>query len=220
MLLLFLYACLPNQTLLTGVSVSPGNPEVFVKLCHQQDPTALDILKATGKTSCDQAGLILAGIDTIDFNSSPVEKINLNVLDSLSNIQSVSAYGKKIHSLTVLSGLVRLERLYMMMNEISDITPLSELHQLKYVRLDGNKITDITVLSKLKKLEKLGLDANQISDFRPIAKLPNLQDLNTNFNPVNLSKCPDGMEVNRDLRKYCKRMKKNGPDMQGAIDPK
>ena len=69
-------------------------------------------------------------------------------------------------------------------------------------------------------MEKLGLDANQITDFRPIAGLPNLQDLNTNFNPVDLDKCPEGEEVTKKLNKYCKRMKKNAPDMQGAIDPK
>ena len=107
-----------------------------------------------------------------------------------------------------------------MQNEIEDISALKNLNQLKYLRLDGNKISDISVLSDLKKLEKIGLDANQITDFRPLEKLPNIQDLNTNFNPVDLAKCPSGEGVTKKLNKYCTRMKKNTPDMQGAIDPK
>ena len=219
MLLSLFFACSSGVTL-TGEAEAPGNPSAFIKLCQQKDPTALEILQASKKTDCSEAGKILANIDTIDFNHASIEKINLHVLDSLSNIKSVSAYGKQIDDLRPLSGLVRLRDLYLMQNDIIDITPLSELQQLRYLRLDGNKIVDISVLSKLKKIEKLGLDANQISDFRPISKLPNIQDLNTNFNPVNLDICPDGEDVNKDLRKYCKRLKKNAPDMQGAIDPK
>ena len=108
----------------------------------------------------------------------------------------------------------------MTQNKIVDITPLETLSQLKHIRLDGNQIVDIATLSKLRNLEKIGLDANRISDFRPLASLPYITDLNTNFNPVDLDKCPMEEGTAARLVKYCKRMIKNQVDIQDAIDPK
>ena len=220
MLFSVILACSSGGVVLSGTAEQPGNPVRFVQLCQQQDPTALAIKQATQQDDCEQAGNVLSKVDTIDFNKSSLEKIDLQSLERLTNLISISAYGKKIDTIAPLAGLVRLKDVYLMQNEIVDISPLATLNQIRYLRLDGNNIVDISVLSKLNKLEKLGLDANQIEDFRPIAKIPNLQDLNTNFNPVDLALCPDGDEVTKDLRKYCKRMKKNAPDMQGAMDPK
>jgi internalin A len=205
---------------LMGHSEVAGSPSKFIALCEGRDLTALAIQEAVPNSDCAAAGSFLATVDTINFNKSALDIVNLGVLDGLSNLKSISAYGRKIDDVSALSGLIRLEELYLMQNEIRDISFLAPLQQLKYLRLDGNNIVDISVLSELKRLEKLGLDANEISDFRPLADLPNVQDLNTNFNPVDLSTCPDGEKVYKDLRKYCRRMKKNNPDLQGAIDPK
>ena len=217
---LLLLSCLPSGVQLTGVAEVPGDPSAFIQLCETSDPTAVAIKEASGKSDCVAAGQSVIGVDTIDFNRSSLEKVNLHALALLTNLKSIAAYERQIDDITPLAGLVRLEELYLMQNDIVDITPLSMLFQLKYLRLDGNNIVDISVLSKLKKLEKLGLDANQIKDFQPLAELPILQDLNTNFNPVDLDKCPEGEGVTKKLNKYCKRMKKNAPDIQGAIDPK
>ena len=217
---LSLFACSSSTVITQGQASLAGNPAKFIELCISQDPTAIAIKESFATEDCESAGKSLSMIQIIDFNQAKIEKVNLQVLDSLSNIEQVAAYGKNIDDISPLAGLVRLKELYLMGNAIDNIDALSELHQLKYLRLDGNKIKDIRVLETLIKLEKVGLDSNLISDFTPLASLPALQDLNTNFNPVDLDKCPMGKGVTAKLDKYCSRMKKNAPDMQGAIDPK
>ena len=215
-----LFGCQPGQIELTGVAKTPGNPTKFVELCEKGDTTAMAIFESTKATDCKSAGTVLANVSKIDFNQSELEVVTLDALESLSNIERLEAYGKGIVDLKPLSGLVRLERLYLMQNKIVDITPLDSLSQIKHIRLDGNQIVDISTLSKLRNLEKIGLDANRISDFRPLASLPYITDLNTNFNPVDLDKCPMGEGTAARLVKYCKRMIKNQVDIQDAIDPK
>ena len=218
--LIGLLGCQSGQIELSGDAKTPGNPAKFVALCQQGDPTAEALLKATEVADCNAAGDILANVAKIDFNRSELAVVTLDALDSLSNIERLEAYGKGIVDLTPISGLVRLERLYLMQNNIVDISPLETLSQLKHIRLDGNQIVDIAPISKLRNLEKIGLDANRISDFRPLASLPYITDLNTNFNPVDLDKCPTEEGTAARLVKYCKRMIKNEVNIQDAIDPK
>ncbi len=218
--LLCLFGCQSGQVELSGEAKAPGNPAKFIELCENGDATAKAIFEATQTTDCASAGKVVSMVSKIDFNRTELQEVKLDALDSLSNIERLEAYGKGITDLTPLSGLVRLERLYLMQNKIVDITPLEPLSQLRHIRLDGNQIVDISTLSKLRKLEKIGLDANKISDFRPLASLPTITDLNTNFNPVDLDKCPTKEGTAARLVKYCKRMIKNEVNLQDAIDPK
>lgn len=218
--LIFGFGCQSGMVELSGVAKAPGNPTAFVKLCEQGDPTAKALQEATKHTDCTEAGKIVANVSYIDFNRSELNVITLDALESLSNVERLEAYGKGIVDLNPISGLIRLERLYLMQNDIVDLKPLESLNQLKHLRLDGNQIVDITPIAKLRSLERLGLDANQISDFRPIAGLPTITDLNTNFNPVDLDKCPTEEGTAARLVKYCKRMIKNEVNLQDAIDPK
>ena len=212
--------CSSGAIELSGEAKAPGNPARFVELCTAGDKTALALKEATGQNDCASAGKVLIQVSKVDFNRSGLEEVSLAPLELLTNLERIEAYGKGIVDLKPLSSLVRLERLYLMQNKIVDITPLAPLSQLQHLRLDGNQIIDITTLAKLRKLERLGLDANRISDFRPLAQLPTITDLNTNFNPVDLDKCPLEEGVAPRLVKYCKRMKKNEVNMQDAIDPK
>ncbi len=218
--LIFGFGCQSGMVEISGVAKAPGNPAVFVHLCEQDDPTATALQQATEKSDCKEAGTVLANVSYIDFNRSELNVITLDALDSLSNIERLEAYGKGIVDLSPISGLIRLERLYLMQNSIVDLKPLEPLNQLKHLRLDGNQIVDIASIAKLRNLERLGLDANKISDFRPIAGLPTITDLNTNFNPVDLDKCPTEEGTAARLVKYCKRMIKNEVNIQDAIDPK
>ena len=102
-----------------------------------------------------------------------------------------------------------MEELYLVSNQISDINPLVHLRQLTVLRLDGNKVENIEILPKLKRLNRLGLDSNNIRDFMPISKLDDIQALNTNFNPVDVDKCPIEGPGPEKLHKYCKRMHKH-----------
>ena len=212
--------CTSNQVNLYGDAKSPGDPSVFVSLCQQGDVTAIALKEATKGADCATAGKVLANVAVVDFNQSGLESVNLNTLTMLTNIERLEAYGKGITDVTPLAGLVRMERLYLMQNKIVDISPLASMSQLKHIRLDGNQIEDISPLSKLRNLEKIGLDSNKISDFRPLAELPYITDLNTNFNPVDLDKCPDGKGVAARLVKYCKKMKKGEAELQDGLDPK
>lgn len=214
------FGCQSGQIELSGEAKAPGNPAKFVELCNQGEATAKALLEATQAKDCAAAGTVLANVAKIDFNRSDLDVVSLESLDSLSNIERLEAYGKGIVDVAPISGLVRLERLYLMQNQIVDISPLVTLSQLKHIRLDGNQIVDISPLSKLRNLEKIGLDANRISDFRPLASLPYITDLNTNFNPVDLDKCPMEEGTAARLVKYCKRMIKNQVNIQDAIDPK
>ena len=213
-------ACQSGAVEISGVAKTPGNPAAFVQLCTAGDPTAFALLQATKQSDCRAAGEVLANVSYIDFSRSDLEVITLDALDSLSNVERLEAYGKGIVDLTPLSGLVRLERLYLTQNKIVDLRPLEPLNQLRHLRLDGNQIVDIAPIAKLRNLERLGLDANKISDFRPIASLPTITDLNTNFNPVDLDKCPTEEGTAARLVKYCKRMIKNEVNLQDALDPK
>jgi Leucine-rich repeat (LRR) protein len=212
--------CQSGGVELSGEAKTPGNPAKFIELCSKGEETAKAIMVATGATDCTSAGEIVKQISSIDFNHAELTVVKFDALDSLSNIERLESYGKGIVDLTPLSGLVRLERLYLMQNKVVDITPLEPLSQLRHIRLDGNQIVDISTLSKLRNLEKIGLDANKISDFRPLASLPYITDLNTNFNPVDLDKCPIEEGTAARLLKYCKRMIKNEVNLQDAIDPK
>ena len=212
--------CQSGEVELSGEAKTPGNPAKFIELCSKGDETAKAIMIATGAPDCSNAGKVLSQVSKIDFNRTELEVVKFDALESLSNVERLEAYGKGIVDLTPLSGLVRLERLYLMQNKIVDITSLESLSQLRHIRLDGNQIVDISTLSKLRNLEKIGLDANKIFDFRPLASLPYITDLNTNFNPVDLDKCPMEEGAAARLVKYCKRMIKNEVNLQDAIDPK
>ncbi len=215
-----LLGCSSSQVNIYGEAKAPGDPSAFIALCLENEETAIALRTATGVADCTVAGEILANVSVIDFNQSSLKQVQLSSLTLLTNIERLEAYGKGIVDITPLAGLVRMDRLYLMQNSIVDITPLESMSQLRHIRLDGNKIVDISPLTKLRNLEKIGLDSNAITDFRPLAELPYITDLNTNFNPVDLDKCPDGEGVAARLVKYCKRMKKNTVDMQDALDPK
>jgi len=217
---LFFLACSSGGIQLKGEADYVGNADRFVELCKMNEPTAIELKESTGRSSCLEAGAALTQIRSVDFNHAKVETVNLAPLEGLVNLERISAYSKNVTDLSPIAGLVGLKSLNLMGNSIADITPLEKLEHIKHLRLDGNSITDISVLAKLKKIERLGLDSNQIVDFRPLAKLSRLQDLNTNFNPVDLSICPTGDDINENLHKYCKKLKKNETDLQDAIDPK
>lgn len=227
MIIFVLFGCVSSQPIISGQGSITGDGSTFIRLCEAQDATAVALKVAAESESCDSAWKRLATVTEI--NLTPVETVSsLEALAGFESLENLTAYGKGISDLTPLSSLVRLESLYLVRNNISDITALEALTQLEVLRLDGNAITDISVLLKLQKLEKLGLDDNQIEDFRPILELERIQALNTNKNPVKMEYCPiHETKGPKQLRKYCKRMKKHfdgqessGLDLQDAVDPK
>ena len=225
-MLWLLLACSDHAAILNGEALASGNPVPFIAQCNKQDSTALALQAAVIKSGAVSAGADceavwprLSTVTNLDLSHVNAE-LDLKAISGMTNLKELSAYEKGIRDLEPIRNLIRMEKLYLVRNKITDISPLENLTQLRYLRLDGNDITNIRVVSKLRKLEKLGLDDNNIFDFRPIAELPVLMDLNTNFNPVDLEKCPDGPTVTPKLVKYCKRLKKKTTDIQGAIDPK
>ena len=226
LVLSFIFACVRSEPVVSGSAPSKGQGTHYLQLCEAKDATAVALMAATESKDCASAWAKLSTIT--DVNLTSVEQVSdLRALQDLENLKGLTAYGKGFSDLSPLSGLIRLETLYLVQNNVSDITPLEPLTQLRVLRLDGNAITDISTVKSLQKLEKLGLDDNQIEDFRPILELDRIQALNTNKNPVKMEYCPiHETKGPKQLRKYCKRMKKHfdglteSSDLQDAIDPK
>lgn len=124
----------------------------------------------------------------------PLAPIDLSVIASLENLESLQMAGvviddlsplanlNRLISLTLyngdqpldlapLSGLVNLEALTLRNNRITDLSPLAGLIKLRYLDLEGNQISDVTPLAGLTGLERLYLIDNPISDFSSLAEV-------------------------------------------------
>jgi Leucine-rich repeat (LRR) protein len=211
MIFIFL-ACTQPAVKISGVVASAGDQTIFLTRCAENDPSALLLKNATEKTSCEEAWLRLSTIDSIDISHAEIS--DLSILSGMTNLKKISAYDNDITDLSPLITLERIEELYLVSNKISDIDPLLALRQLTVLRLDGNQVQNIEILPKLKRLNRLGLDNNKIRDFTPISKLDDIQSLNTNFNPVDVDKCPVEGPGPKQLYKYCKRMHKHQKKLQ------
>jgi Leucine-rich repeat (LRR) protein len=206
MIFIFL-ACSQPAVSISGLVPAAGDSTVFLARCTNGDPEALLLKEATQQQSCEEAWVRLSTIDAIDISHADIS--DLTVLSGMTNLKKISAYENNISDLSPIVTLDRVEELYLVSNKISDISPLLALRQLTVLRLDGNLVQNIDILPKLKRLNRLGLDKNQIRDFRPISKLDDIQSLNTNFNPVDIDKCPIEGPGPKQLYKYCKRMHKH-----------
>lgn len=218
---LFLFGCQSclHQGAKLGGDVEPkGDQSFFVDACEAGDATALSMKEATGENDCLQAWERLSRSTFLDLSYADVS--DLQAVRGMQNLTALSVYGKGISDLSPLSGLYYMEELSLMQNKIVDISPLERLVQLKLLHLDGNQIEDISVIANFNHLERLGLDDNYIQDFTPLVKLEAIQAMNTNDNPVDVNKCPVEGDMPKQLRKYCKRMRKHVSSLQDAIDPK
>ena len=211
-MIFILISCSQPAITISGDVPSAGDSSVFFTRCTNNDPHALLLKEATQKKSCEEAWARLSTIDSIDISHAEIS--DLTVLSGMTNLKKISAYDNGITDLSPIVTLDRIEELYLVSNKISDIEPLLALRQLTVLRLDGNKVQKIDILPKLKRLNRLGLDNNEIRDFRPISKLDDIQSLNTNFNPVDLDKCPIEGPGPKQLYKYCKRMHKHQKKLQ------
>ena len=206
-MIFFLFSCHEPIATFSG-QVSPASDgTIFLDRCAQSDAQAMILKRSTQKQSCEEAWKVLSTIDTLDI--SHVDISDLRIISGMTNLKSLSAYDNNITNLSPLVPLDRMEELYLVSNKIKDISPLLALRQLSVLRLDGNLVENIEILPKLKRLNRLGLDGNQIRDFTPISKLDDIQSLNTNFNPVDVEKCPIEGPGPKQLHKYCKRMHKH-----------
>jgi len=201
------FACSSSSISMSGDVTPAGDSAVFISRCQQSDPPAILLKQETRTSSCEEAWDFLSRIDSIDI--SDVQISDLSLFSGMTNLKKLSAYENGISDLTPLIPLDRMEELYLVSNQISDISPLIHLRQLTVLRLDGNKVENIEILPKLKRLNRLGLDNNNIRDFMPISRLDDIQALNTNFNPVDIDKCPIEGPGPEKLHKYCKRMHKH-----------
>lgn len=206
-MIFILFSCNEPMATFSGQVPAAGDKTFFMAQCAQSDPQAMILKQSTQKQSCAEAWNVLSTIDTLDI--SHVDISDLRILSGMTNLKSLSAYDNNITDLTPLESLDRMEELYLVSNKIKDISPLLALRQLSVLRLDGNQVESIEILPKLKRLNRLGLDGNQIRDFTPISKLDDIQSLNTNFNPVDVDKCPVEGPGPKQLHKYCKRMHKH-----------
>ena len=206
-MIFILFSCHDPVATFSGQVSSPSDGTIFLDRCAKSDSQAMILKRSTQKQSCEEAWGVLSTIDTLDV--SHVDISDLSIFSGMTNLKSLSAYDNNITDVSPLAPLDRMEELYLVSNKIKDISPLLSLRQLSVLRLDGNQVENIEILPKLKRLNRLGLDGNQIRDFTPISKLDDIQSLNTNFNPVDIDKCPIEGPGPKQLYKYCKRMHKH-----------
>ena len=102
---------------------------------------------------------------------------DLNFLERLSNLNSVTISYNQISDISALSGLTRLTYLGLFNNEISDISALSGMTELISLNLNQNQISDISALSGMTELISLDLGYNQISDIKALNRMTNLNEL-------------------------------------------
>ncbi len=109
---------------------------------------------------------------------------DIGVLQSLTQLTTLSLVGNEISDIGVLQSLTQLSTLNLIGNQISDIGVLQYLTQLTTLHLSNNQISDIDVLQSLTQLTTLDLMGNQISDIGVLKSLTQLTTLDLSLNQI------------------------------------
>jgi len=95
---------------------------------------------------------------------------DLSPLVKLDHLKSLTLFnGDRPLDLSPIAGLINLQSLTLRNNRITDLSPLSGLVNLRYLDLEGNQITDVSPLAGLTGLERLYLTDNPILDYSSLA---------------------------------------------------
>ena len=142
----------------------------------------------------------LQTLNTLEISQYKETPINLNTIQQLTKIKSLSLYGAKdncISDISVLGEMYWLEELDITGSQrnVSDISILSNMPNLKRINLSGTGITDISVLSNIPDLEQLDISITDVSDISVLANMSALKSLDISGTHVSdisvISNCPD-----------------------------
>ncbi len=109
---------------------------------------------------------------------------DLTGIETLTQLESILAWGTPISDLTPLADLTKLRTLNFAFANVTDLKPLANLTKLTELRLTENRISDISVLENLTQLKWLALEGNVISDVSALENLTQLKWLGIQKNLI------------------------------------
>ncbi len=109
---------------------------------------------------------------------------DLTGIETLTQLESILAWGTSISDLTPLAGLTKLRTVNFAFANVTDLKPLANLTKLTELRLTENRISDISVLENLTQLKWLALEGNVISDASALENLTQLKWLGIQKNLI------------------------------------
>ena len=108
---------------------------------------------------------------------------NINFIHELTTLKYLYFDDNKtIINLENLNSLSNLENLCLLNSKISDITAIGSLHKLKVLWIYHNKIKDISVISKLENLEEIIAYDNRIQNMPNLSRCQRLRKIDLAYN--------------------------------------
>lgn len=96
--------------------------------------------------------------------------MDLQNLDSLTNLRILSIQSNRLTTLNGLSNLPNLEELYLSHNAVTDLSGLEKNTTLRVLDFSNNQVTHLEHLSTLKNLEELWASNNQLASFEEVER--------------------------------------------------
>ncbi|MDO1605129.1 InlB B-repeat-containing protein [Lactobacillus sp. YT155] len=154
--------------------------------------------KNLGKASIE-ATVTQAELDSItNLIASSAEISDLQGLEHLNNVESLSLGGNDFTDLTPVSNLKKLTYLQVEQNyNLTSLAPISQLTNLQTLRASYTSVSDLTPLANLTALTDLVLFDTQVTDVTPLKNLVNLETLHV----VNGEGGPKDISALKDLPK-------------------
>lgn len=117
-----------------------------------------------------------------------IDSTEINVLGSLTALETLDLSDNRITSVSSLSGLTSLKNVYLAQNSIEDLSALSASKALVCLDASQNRITAIPDFDSNCPLETLILSSNQISDISTVHRFTSLKYLDVSFNRITNAK--------------------------------
>jgi hypothetical protein len=102
------------------------------------------------------------------------EADTLEGVDALTQLKSLTIYGRTFSDISAIANLTTLESLTLEGTSVSDLKPLEKLENLELLNLKHTKISALEPLRELKNLDHLNLGETNISSIEPLKNLRRL----------------------------------------------
>jgi Leucine-rich repeat (LRR) protein len=103
--------------------------------------------------------------------------LDLNPLEKLHNLQSLTINNTVFKNVRTLAGLVNLKHLDLNGTAFSDLRTIKNLKNLEYLNISQTQVSNLEPISEFVNLQTLYAYGTQISDLEPIKELKNLKSL-------------------------------------------
>lgn len=163
-----------NVNTLSDLDLMP-NLEVLL-LDHEKN--LVSISQLSGKTK----------LHTLSIAGCSLDSTDINVLGSLTALETLDLSDNSLTSISALSNLTTLKYLYIARNGISDLSALSALTSLEMLDASYNRLTEAPDLENGATIKSLCLGSNAISDISTMHRYTNLTYLDLSQNNIKSAK--------------------------------